>query len=149
MTSWNWSGSGLSTNVGNMEHHSELKFFHPQGFAMWSRALTTNGRLSLIRREKEPWHHASHCHQEWEVPCWSEKTQYSERGYFPWDVLSLEIHEYNIIILSYTQTLVAPPAEVAKSWPYMYSHKTQGIHCCCWFLIHAYGQILKGRSHIF
>jgi hypothetical protein len=114
-----------------MEHLSELKFFHPQGFARCPCALTTNGRLFLIRQEKEPWHHASHCHEEWEVPCWSEKTQYSERGYLPWDVVSLEIYEYNIIILSYTQTLVSPPAEAAKSWPYMYSHKTQGIHCCC------------------
>ncbi len=70
MTSWNRSGSGLSTNVGNMEHLSELKFFHPQGFARWPCAVTTNRRLLCRRREKEPWHHASHCHQEWEVPCW-------------------------------------------------------------------------------
>ncbi len=52
MTSWNRSGSRFSTNVGNMEHLSELKFFHPQGFARLACALTTNRRL-LCRRERK------------------------------------------------------------------------------------------------
>ncbi len=55
--------------------------------------------------------------------------QYSQRAYLAWDVLSLEIHEYDTITLSYTQTVVASPDEAAKSWPYMSSHTTQGIHC--------------------
>jgi hypothetical protein len=61
--------------------------------------------------------------------CGVEKMQYSQRAYLAWDVLSLEIHEYNTITLSYTQTVVASPGEAAKSWPYMSSHTTQGIHC--------------------
>jgi hypothetical protein len=64
---------------------------------------------------------------EWELQEDMEKMQYSQRAYLPWDVLSLEIHEYNTITLSYTQTLVASPGEAAKSWPYMSSHTAQGF----------------------
>jgi hypothetical protein len=81
---------------------------------------------------------------EWELQEDIEKMQYSQRTYLPWDVLSLEIHEYNTITLSYTQTLVASPGEAAKSWPYMSSHTAQGINC--WFLIHAYEQNLKEEA---